>query len=78
MSGHNKWSQIKNKKASEDAKKSTVFSMHARAIAMEARAVNGNRGSARLRAAIEKEVVGRETSHMKRSAMRSMAQAEPH
>ncbi len=54
MSGHNKWSQIKNKKAAEDAKKSKLFSMLVRAISMEARASGGDRNHPRLRAAIEK------------------------
>jgi len=54
MSGHNKWSQIKNKKAAEDSKRSKLFSMLVRAISMEARAAGGDRNHPRLRAAIEK------------------------
>jgi transcriptional/translational regulatory protein YebC/TACO1 len=37
MSGHNKWSKIKHKKAASDAQKSKIFSKHAAVIAMEAR-----------------------------------------
>lgn len=37
MSGHSKWSQIKHKKASVDAKKSTVFSKLAQAISLASR-----------------------------------------
>ncbi len=54
MSGHNKWSKIKHKKASEDAKKSKAFSMLARQIALESRAVGGDANSPRLRTLVEK------------------------
>lgn len=37
MSGHNKWSKIKNKKGSEDAKKGKIFTKHARNITVAAR-----------------------------------------
>jgi transcriptional/translational regulatory protein YebC/TACO1 len=35
MSGHNKWSKIKNKKGAEDAKKSQVFSKLSKMITAE-------------------------------------------
>lgn len=54
MSGHNKWSKIKHKKGAEDAKKSKIFSMLSRQIAIEARAGGGDKNSPRLRAIIEK------------------------
>ncbi len=54
MSGHNKWSKIKHKKAATDAKKSKIFSKHARLIAVEARLASGDRNSPALRAAIER------------------------
>lgn len=54
MSGHNKWSKIKNKKAVTDAVKSKVFSKHAALIAMESRKANGNLSSPGLAAAIER------------------------
>jgi YebC/PmpR family DNA-binding regulatory protein len=41
MSGHSKWAQIKRQKASTDAKKSKVFSKHARLITVEAKKSNG-------------------------------------
>ena len=53
MSGHNKWSQIKEKKGKTDAKKSQVFSKFAKLIANEARAAKGNKDAPALRAAIE-------------------------
>ena len=53
MSGHNKWSKIKNKKAVEDSKKSKVFTMHARAISLESKNSNGDVNSPGLRKAIE-------------------------
>ncbi len=54
MSGHNKWSQIKHKKAKTDGQKSKVFSKHALNITMESRKANGNLSSPGLSAAIER------------------------
>jgi YebC/PmpR family DNA-binding regulatory protein len=54
MSGHNKWSKIKHKKAASDAQKSKIFSKHAAVIAMEARKAGGDGNSAGVLAAIER------------------------
>src|SRR3989344_2560586 len=54
MSGHNKWSKIKNKKAVSDSKKSVVFSKIAKLLYIEAKKVGGDETSPSLRAAIEK------------------------
>ena len=54
MSGHNKWSQIKNKKAATDAKKSKIFSKYARLITLESKKCTGDVNSATLRSVIEK------------------------
>lgn len=54
MSGHNKWSKIKHKKAASDAVKSRVFSKHAALIAMESRKVKGLMSAPSLIAAIER------------------------
>jgi YebC/PmpR family DNA-binding regulatory protein len=54
MSGHNKWSKIKHKKAAGDAAKSRVFSKHAALIAMESRKAGGNLSSPGLAAVIER------------------------
>jgi len=54
MSGHNKWSKIKHKKAATDAQKSKLFSKHSINIAMESRKVKGDVTSAGLIAAIER------------------------
>jgi len=54
MSGHNKWSQIKNKKAITDGKRSKVFSKYARLITLESKKCNGDITSATLRSVIEK------------------------
>lgn len=54
MSGHNKWSKIKNKKAVTDAAKSKIFSKMAKLIATASREVKGDTSSPTLRAAIEK------------------------
>lgn len=54
MSGHNKWSKVKHKKAATDAQKSKIFSKHASLIAIEARNAQGNLQSPGLQAAIER------------------------
>lgn len=54
MSGHNKWSKIKHKKAATDAQKSKLFSKHALMITMESRRAGGNLSSPSLTAAIER------------------------
>ncbi len=54
MSGHNKWSKIKNKKAATDAVKSKIFSKMAKLIAAASRQAKGDATSPVLRAAIEK------------------------
>ncbi len=54
MSGHNKWSQIKNKKAITDGKRSKVFTKYARLLSVESKKCNGDTNSATLRAVIEK------------------------
>ncbi|OGG65363.1 hypothetical protein A3I99_02825 [Candidatus Kaiserbacteria bacterium RIFCSPLOWO2_02_FULL_45_11b] len=54
MSGHNKWSKIKHKKAATDAQRSRLFSRHSRAIAMESRGAGGDVNSPGLAAAIER------------------------
>jgi len=54
MSGHNKWSKIKNKKAVTDAQKSAMFGKMARLIAVESKKAGGDVSSPGLRAAIEK------------------------
>ena len=54
MSGHNKWSQIKHKKAKTDGAKAKVFSKYSKIIAVEARIAKGDRNSPGLRAAIER------------------------
>lgn len=54
MSGHNKWSKIKHKKAATDAQKSKIFSKHASLIAMESRKAGGDLQSPGLAAAIER------------------------
>ena len=55
MSGHNKWSKIKNKKGSEDAKKGKIFTKHARNITVAARQGGDNPDyNPALKAAIDK------------------------
>lgn len=54
MSGHNKWSKIKGKKAVTDAVKSKMFSKMAKLISTASRQVKGDVTSPILRAAIDK------------------------
>lgn len=54
MSGHNKWSKIKHKKAATDAVKSKVFSKHSALITMEVRKAGGDPNSSNVLAAVER------------------------
>ena len=54
MSGHNKWSQIKHKKAKTDGAKSKLYSKYAKLISAEAQKVKGDKNSPSLRALIER------------------------
>jgi YebC/PmpR family DNA-binding regulatory protein len=54
MSGHNKWSKIKHKKAATDAQKSKIFSKHSALITVEVRKAGGDVGAAGVLAAIER------------------------
>lgn len=54
MSGHNKWSKIKHKKAAGDAQKSRLFSKHSLLIAIESRKAKGDVQSPGLVAVIER------------------------
>ncbi len=54
MSGHNKWSKIKHKKAATDAARSKVFSKMARLIAVESKKANGDVTSSGLATVIER------------------------
>ena len=54
MSGHNKWSKIKHKKAATDSARSKVFTKLVRLIQVEAKLSDGNIESAGLKMAIEK------------------------
>ena len=53
MSGHNKWSKIKHKKAATDAAKSKVFGKFSRLIAVESKKCGGDVNSPGLRSVIE-------------------------
>ncbi|MCE9628476.1 MAG: YebC/PmpR family DNA-binding transcriptional regulator [Candidatus Vogelbacteria bacterium] len=54
MSGHNKWSKIKNRKAITDSKKSKIFSMLAKNLTVESKKVKGDKNSPTLRAVIDR------------------------
>lgn len=54
MSGHNKWSKIKHKKAATDAKKSATFAKIVRLIQVAAKSCGGDVNSPELKMALEK------------------------
>lgn len=54
MSGHNKWSKIKHKKAATDSQKSKIFGKIVRLIQVEAKKSGGNIEAPGLRLALEK------------------------
>jgi YebC/PmpR family DNA-binding regulatory protein len=54
MSGHNKWSKIKHKKAASDAQKGKIFSKHSAVITMEVRKAGGDTNSPSVLAAVER------------------------
>jgi YebC/PmpR family DNA-binding regulatory protein len=54
MSGHNKWSKIKHKKAITDAQKSKAFSKLVRLIQVESKKAKGDVNSPGLKMAIDK------------------------
>jgi transcriptional/translational regulatory protein YebC/TACO1 len=54
MSGHNKWSKIKNKKAVSDAKKGKIYTKMAKVIAVELKKANGDKNAANVQAAVKR------------------------
>ncbi len=54
MSGHNRWSQVKNKKGVADVKRGKIFSKLLRAISIAAKTEPNPQFNPRLRSAIEK------------------------
>lgn len=54
MAGHNKWKQIKHKKAVTDGKKSKSFSLLSKMITVEAKRVGGNTNDPNLRSLLER------------------------
>ena len=54
MSGHNKWSKIKHKKAATDAKRGKIFSKHSATITIEVKKAGGDTTSANVLAAVER------------------------
>jgi YebC/PmpR family DNA-binding regulatory protein len=53
MSGHNKWSKIKHKKAATDSAKSKVFSKFSKLIQVAVKAANGDSNSASVVSVVE-------------------------
>lgn len=72
MSGHNKWSQIKHKKAATDAKKSNLFSKLAKQITLAAKEGGGDpAANAALRLLMEKaKAANMPTSNVEKAVKR--------
>ena len=54
MSGHNKWKQIKERKAKTDSQRAKIFGKFSKLITEEARKVGGNLSSPTLKAVIDR------------------------
>lgn len=54
MSGHNKWSKIKHKKAATDAVRGKVFAKHSAMITMEIKKAGGDATAANVLSAVER------------------------
>ena len=52
MSGHNKWSKVKNKKAVTDAKKGKIYTKMAKIISVEVKKAGGDINSPGVKAAV--------------------------
>lgn len=78
MSGHNKWSTIKHKKAATDAKKGKIFTRLIKEITIAARSGGGDPDSnARLRTAITAaKAVSMPAENIKRAVMRGTGELE--
>lgn len=54
MSGHNKWSKVKNKKAVTDAKKGKIYTKMAKIIGVEIKKANGDINASGVQNAVKK------------------------
>lgn len=54
MSGHSKWSKVKNRKAVTDAKKNKIYTKMAKILAVEVKKANGDIKAANVVAAVKK------------------------
>ena len=76
MSGHNKWSKIKHKKAATDAQKSKIFGRLVKLIKIEMRSAGSNPDAPNVRAAIEKARAANMPKDNIDRALKSSADAE--
>ena len=54
MSGHSKWSKVKNRKAVTDAKKNKIYTKMAKILSVEVKKANGDINAAGVQAAVKK------------------------
>lgn len=79
MSGHNKWSKIKHKKAATDAAKSKIFGKLVRLIQVEAKKANGDVNSPGLATAIAKALkVNMPKDNIERAIKKASEAGESH
>lgn len=78
MSGHNKWSTIKHKKAKEDAKRGKAFTKLIKELTVAARVGGGDPdGNPRLRTAVEKARAGNmPKEHIERAILKGSGDLE--
>ena len=77
MSGHNKWSKIKHKKAITDAQKSKVFSRLTKVLSLESKRVSGDISSPGLATAIERaRAANMPTSNIERAIKKGTESGE--
>jgi len=75
MSGHNKWSKIKHKKAITDAKKSKEFSRLVQLLKVESKKSGGNTESPGLKAVVDKAKAANMPKDNIRRAIKSATEA---
>jgi YebC/PmpR family DNA-binding regulatory protein len=78
MSGHNKWSQIKHKKAKTDGAKSKIYSKYSKLISAEAQKSKGDKNAPALRALIERAKAENVTNDVIERAVKKASEPGQH
>jgi len=75
MAGHNKWKQIKDKKAKTDGAKAKIYSRYSKLVLMEAQKAKGNKTAPGLRAVIERAKAENVTNDVIERAIKKATEA---